>query len=257
MISEMKSLAPALVLLLSCPAAHAQEKLVLPNDPDAVVLSLDFQGGYAPKRKNQAPYLEVRADGSLRVPDRSGGEPDLVGKLSPKELKELLDFVIDEQRILDFDAERVQAAMRAAKGKALPVVCDAADTVITVVLAGRRKEARLNALEYYARACPKVEELQRLAAISRRLRTIMCVVQLGGEKEVAKLLIHANAALAAKWPSAKPLVTRDLSSVMLARDGARTAWLQRRGENETLSATLRVSPEGEVEVELQREPVED
>ncbi|MCH7567220.1 MAG: GAF domain-containing protein, partial [Nitrospirae bacterium] len=56
--------------------ALAQEKpqWVLPGDPHAVVLSLDFQGGYAPRRQSKAPYFEVRADGSLRVPDRTGGE---------------------------------------------------------------------------------------------------------------------------------------------------------------------------------------
>jgi len=255
----MKLPVPTMLLLVNAPAAHAQEQAgwTLPQDPDAIVLSLDFQGGYGPRRRNPAPYLEVRADGGLRAPDRTGGKQDLHGKLSPKELQELLEFVVDEERIFDFDSGRVLAAMREAKGDAFPVIMDAADTVVTVRLEGRRKVVRLNALEYYARVCPKVAELQRFEAVRRRLGAILCVVQLGGDAKAAALLVRVNASLAAKWPDQEPLGTGDLSSVRLARDGSRTAWLQRRGPKEILSAEARVSPEGEIEVELRREPVEE
>ncbi len=227
-------------------------RYALPDDPAAVVLSLDWRGGYAPPRESERPQLEVRADGTLVVPDRSGGDAHLTDRLSPDELQELLRFALDERRLLAFDAERV-AAQIARHDDVLVLVEDAATTVVAVDLPGHRGEARFDALDLFAREHPDVRALQDLHAVSRRLQGLMFAVQAGGRASMDRLLAAANAKLVAREPQLAPLGLADVTHVGRAQDGTMTVRLVRRLEEDRhLVVTVTAPAEGQPSVEVRR-----
>lgn len=246
---------PIAIALLLAPPQEPQDQPAwrLPEDPRAVVLSLDYRGGFGPPRRSEEPYLEVRADGSLRVPDRTGGRDHRTAELAKRELRDLIDFVVEEQRLLEFDAREARRAMAESAGGEVPAVMDAGEVVVAVRLRDRRGEARFEALRLHARTFPGVDSLQRLAAVERRLRSLRCLVQLGGHQAVERLLERARSELSEEWPGeVPPLSSGDLDHVTENEDGSRTVRLERDREDGVLRVTLRVSAQGEVEADLHR-----
>ena len=203
----------------------------LPKDPKAVVISLDYKGGFTPPRKKNTPALSILRDGTVLMPDRYGLSQDVTGKISPRELQQLLHFIIEENQFLKYDAAKVKEKIRkAAAGRFLPRIADAPTTVISVQPADRKHTASHYALRFAASQHKSVRELQQLAAIERRLTHLMYVVRLGGPAAVEKMVQQANTYLKEKYPQAKPLTAAHLQSVSLRRDGTKIVSFYRRGQ---------------------------
>jgi hypothetical protein len=181
-------------------------KYALPDDPKAAVIVLDFKGGFTPPRISDEPTLTIRADGAVDIPAKFEGQKAFKGKLDIEEVQQLLAFIIEKQKFLEYDPAKVREKL-AAGGPRL-AVADAATTVIRVTVDGRTKEASHYALGIGG----KIEELERLAAIQRRLMQVQSVVQLGGKDQVAKWLEPINAELKKQHPDAAPLTGDDLQS---------------------------------------------
>lgn len=155
-------------------AAEPQE-IPLPKDAKAAVISLDFRGGFTPPRKSNDPYLVIRADGSMTVTDPFGQQKTVEGKLSAKDLQELLRFAVRDNDFFGFDAAKVAAAVKAEQAKKGPgiAIADAATTIIRINADGKEHEAKYYALGLAANQHPAVKQLGQLRAIEQKLQNVM------------------------------------------------------------------------------------
>ncbi len=203
----------------------------LPKDPKAVVISLDFSGGYGPRRTNNQPTLSILANGTILMPNthRNPNVKDIKSEMSQAELQQLLHFIIDEHHFLKYDNIKVAAAKKKAmqpkKGPGGiisigPMVADAATTVIYLHAEGKEIKASEYALSMYARGKFKeVKELQSLLAIQKRLQRIMNITHGGGIENINKMLKLANQELKNKYPKAKPLNINNFQYAGPYKDG--------------------------------------
>jgi hypothetical protein len=159
----------------------------LPDDPRAPVIEWRSSGGLEAEGAGD-PDLVVRADGSVTVGERFGGT---TAQISEERLQSLLDQIIDEHRLAQFDAGRVQAAVEEAALRApadgeetIPAASggpyvDAGDTHVVVNADGTRHEARWQGLFAAAREHPDVQELQDLRAVEQTLVELAMSVAAG------------------------------------------------------------------------------
>ncbi len=210
----------------------------LPKDPKAVVISLDFKGGYGPRRKNNSPTLSILANGTVLIPNNYGLSKEIKTEMSKIELQQLLQFIIEENQFLKYDNAKVAAAKKIALepkpgGGVLSFsrIADAATTVIYLHAEGKKIEASEYALIIYAKRTFKdVKELQQLLAIQKRLQQVIKIAYGGGIENVNKILKQANEHLKKKYPKAKPFTLKDFQSASVRADGSKYysfSWFQK------------------------------
>lgn len=225
-------------VLLALAVAAAAGGPELPRDPEAVVLMLDERGGYG-LALPPAPMLEVLRNGTLR----SYGKK--VGVLPEKEVLELVRWVVEEKRLLEHDPKKVNAKM----GRKNVAIVDAATTTVRVGLKDRRHEVKEYALQWAAKNHPEVEELQRAAAVERRLRLVLQVARAGGEKKAREMLRLANEKLKKAHPKVAPLKLEHLSRAGETPNGRREFRFHRPGPgNGYTSVVILVAEEADPEI---------
>ncbi|MFO0825543.1 MAG: carboxypeptidase-like regulatory domain-containing protein [Gemmataceae bacterium] len=148
--------------------------LTLPKDPNAVVVRLDYVGGYTPPRKTNDPYLEILADGRVTLTDPFGSKSTVRTKISHENLLNFVTFAVKENHFFELDSAAIRQTIQAeVKKKKVPTVTDLPTTVITIRTADRSHEVRCYAPDFYAGQLPDLKDLQRLEAVHRRLAKYM------------------------------------------------------------------------------------
>jgi hypothetical protein len=222
----------------------------LPDDPKAVVIVLDYQGGFTPPRQNQDAHLTIRADGSVITGAPWGQRKRIEARLTMVELHELLNYILDEQKLSEFDADHVQRQVRdiqQQRGTFL-AIADAPTTVVTVHADGKTWVARYYALTMAARQFPEVMPLQRLMAVERRLQGVYNRLHAGGPDALKRYLELANAALRAKDPQLRPLSADDLQSATSLANGQVQLSFARQepaGQNQTRYVSVQIRDAGD------------
>ncbi len=183
-----------------------KSKFTLPKDGKAAVIVFDYKGGFTPPRLNQKPMMTIQADGTVLLPARFQGQASFEGKITVKEIHEILALMKTE-KFFEFDSAAVKKKL--AAGGPRPIVADAPTTVIKVVVVGKQKEVSHYALGF-GLGGPKIPELEGLVRIRKRLMRVQAVVQLGGHEEIQKWLTKANAELKKKFPDVQSLTVSDL-----------------------------------------------
>jgi hypothetical protein len=152
--------------------------IVLPKDPKAVVLTYDpGAGGFV--RKGEAPYLKIQADGQVTVVSVFDGSKK-EGKLTEKELDEVLRFVIQDKDFLTVTEAKISDGIKDAAGKGPFVVVNGAGTsVITVENDGKKHTASYRGASSYLQTYPKVDALARFVAVEKRLADLGATVAKG------------------------------------------------------------------------------
>ncbi len=217
------------------PAAETPSKKPvyrLPKDLKATIISLDFRGGYGPPRTNDDPTMSILADGTVLMPANYAHRKTFKGKLTQAELQDLLHFIIGTNQFFRYDSKAVQEKIRAEKQRLRAAgrgfvgrIVDAATAVIRVTASGKTNE-----VSYYPSGIDEraIKELRQRQAIQKRLQQVMSIVQLGGNKEVAKWLKLANRELKAQFPGVKPLQPEHLISGSERTDGSKYVNFSRR-----------------------------
>jgi|GEM_PF-5499192 len=159
-------------------AEDKKPAIILPKDPKAVVLTYDpGAGGFV--RKGEAPYLKIQADGKVTVTNLFDGTKK-EGKLTAKELDELLRFVIQDKEFTTITAEKITAGINNAAGKGPFIAVGGAGTsVIAVENDGKKHEVSFRGANAYLKAYPKVDVLARFVAVEERLATLGATVAKG------------------------------------------------------------------------------
>ncbi len=217
----------------------------LPKDPSAVVISLDYRGGYTVPRIGDSPIMSILADGTITIPTTTAGQKALRGKLNERELQQLLDYILRENRFFEYDENAVKAKL--AAGGPRVAVSDAMTVIIRVVADGKHKQVSIENLG--VGMGQRIAEIEQMQAIKARLERIRSVVQLGGMQQVASWLRLINARLIAEHPEAKPLQLEHLQGGGERADGSKYLSLARVtptvGEKtSTVTSILVIQPAG-------------
>ena len=187
-VSPCRPVAVVALLALLGSAATADEKkpaIVLPKDPKAVVLSYDpGAGGFI--RKGEAPYLKIQANGQITVTDlHTGAKTE--GKLTAKELEDLLAFVVVENDLYNVTAAKMNDAIKTASANGPFIAIGGAGTsVITVEVNEKKHEVSFRAAGTYLNTYPKVQVVPQFVAVEKKLSALGLSVVKGKDKEKDK-----------------------------------------------------------------------
>jgi hypothetical protein len=159
-------------------ASAAKAAIVLPKDPKAVVLSYDpGAGGFV--RKGASPYLRIQANGQVTVTNLLNGTKK-ESKLTVKQVKDLLGFVIQKSDFFDLSDAKINKAIQKAAGKGpFIAIGGAGTTVISAEANGKKHTVSYRGAAAYLRVYPKVKLLAQFVAIEKRLSDLAASVEKG------------------------------------------------------------------------------
>jgi hypothetical protein len=168
-------------LLTSLRADDAKPAIVLPKDAKVIVISYDpGAGGFI--RKGEAPYLKIQADGQVTVTSVHNGMKK-EGKLTVKELEDLLKLIVDENDFFSVDKARIDAGIKEAAGNGPFIAVGGAGTsVIAINVNDKKHEVSFRAASTFSKTYPKAKMVGQYAAIEKKLSELA----IGIEKEKAK-----------------------------------------------------------------------
>ena len=172
-----------ITFLTSSLVAKETKKIELPKDSKAVVVSLDYDGGFASPPPGHPPVILVRANGTVESGQLFGNKKPEIFKIEAEEVQSLLRFIIEENKFFETDADAIQKKI---KGRAH--LADARGAIIIVNANGKQKKVHFYGLSILANQHKENKELQQLAAIEKQLQRLKIVVQVGGEKAVEQLV---------------------------------------------------------------------
>ncbi len=213
-------------------AAEEARQIALPKNPKAVVVSLDYDGGFASPPPGHPPVILVRANGTVETGELFGNKKPKRFKISAKELESLLQTIINENKFFEKDVASIQKKLKGNRH-----IADARGTIITVN-AGGKKKIHFPALSILAQQFKENKELQQLVAIEKLLLRLKIIVQAGGKKKVIKWLKIVNSALKKKYPEANMLELKNLHSTRLNKKGKRSYIFHRRQKNSNTTVTV-------------------
>jgi RNA polymerase sigma factor (sigma-70 family) len=201
------------------PAEKKEADIKLPEDPKAAVITFDHLGSRL-RRENNDPVMVVRADGTVIVNDPYGLGAGCESKLTPRELQDLLRYVVREKEFFNYDDAKVKAAIAEdAKNKPGVKVSGAWTTVVRVHADGKEHAASQYALDNMAGLHPAVKELGQFRDIEGRLQRVQWTATAGGADAVTAALKLGNERLKKEQPKAPELTLDDFTGAHKAPDG--------------------------------------
>jgi hypothetical protein len=159
------------------------------------------------------------------------------------ELEELLRFLIDKHKMMEFDRKAVEKKLRGDR-----VITDQSDTILTISRKGRSHKVRFNASAWASQQFPEIKELQSLESVRRRLHSLWFGAQLGDDAK--KLLALANKELKKKHPKVATLTLEDLHWVYQEKGGLRRVHFARWHAKGAAGAWVSVPKKGKPTVEV-------
>jgi RNA polymerase sigma factor (sigma-70 family) len=245
------SLAPS-----PAPKPAAEPSLRLPTDAKAVVFRMErsVEGAPGPRMVSRIhadgrvvtevpdglsslsaqELTRYAKDRALAADDDRGPQPQkntaIEGKISTRELEDLLRFALHDQEFFDFDEAAVRAAIRDQyqSDGSVQDDSDATTTRFRVQTADGHHEVSWTRLARSAWDFPEVERLLQLHALDRRLSHVFHRQQLlllaGGPERVEEVAEQMNELAQPSYrlyPEAPRLTAADLASVTPSADGSR------------------------------------
>ncbi|VAX42368.1 hypothetical protein MNBD_PLANCTO02-602 [hydrothermal vent metagenome] len=213
-------------------AAEGSRPIALPKNPKAVVVSLDYDGGFASPPPGHPPVILVRANGTVETSELFGKKKPKRFKISAKEVESLLQTIINENKFFEKDVASIQKKLKGNRH-----IADARGTII-IVNTGGKKKIHFPALSILAQQFKENKELQQLVAIEKLLLRLKIIVQAGGKKKVIKWLKIANNALKKKYPEASMLKLKNLHAIRLNKKGKRSYIFHRQQKKTVTTVTV-------------------
>jgi RNA polymerase sigma factor (sigma-70 family) len=231
--------------------AGARMVLTIYADGRVVAEIPDGLSSFSPRDLTQ--HVKDRADAAgtdvagtdAADPGDSGSQKGKVldGRLSVRELGEVLRFVLHDQEFFEFDQAAVKAAIRDryhADGNVRDST-DATTTAFHIQTADRTHEVRWSRLSKAAWDFPNVERLLQLHAVDRRLSQVFYVLLAGGPERVEAVVAKMNGLLEEfyrRCPGAPRLTAADLVHAIPSADGSQVEFLFSRNKDKQVSNSL-------------------
>jgi RNA polymerase sigma factor (sigma-70 family) len=191
--------------------------IVLPADPQAIVLLWDNQRHDEMPRHSAEPLLIVRADGTAVVTDPYGPGKTIETRLTATQLNDLLGFAVQKQQFFHLDERQ----LRVDETKAGRLT-----TVLQVHADGQERTLRCTDVAAQAQ---HAEAAQRLLAVQQRLERLTTWIHAGEQAGVAEALRLANDRLHQEFPTAPALTANDLQAALQRADDSGELIFERRG----------------------------
>jgi len=146
----------------------------LPSDPNIRIIVLDSTGGYTLPRKSNEPELVIYADGRAVITDPFGKESRVIRHLSKENVKEFLNFVVNEHHFYDLSTEGLGNLIKQIRAQGgVPEITDMPTAIIRIGIQNKTYEVRCPAPDYFASELPEVQPFQHYGAIYNRLTTFI------------------------------------------------------------------------------------
>ena len=186
-------------------------ELAFDDDQVEPLITLERNGGLRvapPEGFEPQPLVAVFADGTIvRGVDRPG-LTEVRGKISQRQLFELLDFIVNRNQFYKADTTAIKTSLEQREPRVM--IADAMSSRFAVNLKRGSHVVNVYALEFTRSQHPDIEMLDRLLAIEKRLQHHVAIVEIGDEKQVQAILQAMNRELKKKRPAAPPLLARDI-----------------------------------------------
>jgi hypothetical protein len=204
------AIAFSVLLVSSNDSFSADEKYVFPKDKEVPVLTLASSGGFRIRQPvKPEPLVSIYADGRVVAGKTNPNVASSEWKMTPKQLKTLLDFCVKKNDLLSHTSAAIKAAIDGT-GKRV-MIADAPNTDIAININGKNHKVSVYALFFVARQFGKVESIKQVSAIEKELKRFHTLAVLGGPKELAKLLKLANEEMAAKDKQAPKFTAKNVT----------------------------------------------
>lgn len=227
----------------------------LPADPKAVVLSLEYGGGFPmPQQKDfkPTPYVRIQADGTVITGGASPRATVAEMKLTAAELQSLLEGIIADDKLLEIKPGEIDEAIKATGERIM--VADAPTTTLTVKLADKETQLRQYASRMVKSQFPQVESLQRFVRSENRLQQLHSIALLGGTDAMREMLAAVNEAVGVKSADLPTMDESCLQSVQRDPAGKLFATWERAGkiagEEKRFTVWVEVDQKGQRKVEI-------
>ena len=164
------------------------------------------------------------------------------GTLLPRDFRDQICRELwEECQLLQLESDDIARRLDAAAAESGLAwrLSGAAETVITLIQRGERREIRCRALSLNARRFSTVEAVQRLHQAERRLLNLAAIAQAGGVPQVEGYLNAANQSCRQQSEKCPELTVADLSVFQLS-DGFR--YLQFQRELQSAEADVKLRP---------------
>src|ERR1700722_18054886 len=143
-------------------------EIVLPKDPKGVVLTFD-PGANGFVRKGEPPYIKIQADGQVFVTNVFNGTKT-EGKLTPKELEDLLRFVVGEKDFFNVTAAKIDEGIKEeSKSGKIIAVNGAGTSEINVQVNGKKHAVKYRGASAYQKVYNTIKALEQYVAVENRL----------------------------------------------------------------------------------------
>ena len=178
------------LLFLAATSRAVEPRWSLPDDPRAVVLQLQYADEHGDVVET---VVTVLRDGSLSDAD-SRQRGTVASKISPDELNELLESIIEIDRGLQLTSEslsqRIESEARRTRKDWR--IQNAAHVVIRIGLSDRTHVIQCLAPDLLRTRYPAIRELERVCVIEHRLKNVVAVAHIGGVEEARRLAALAT-----------------------------------------------------------------
>jgi len=204
----------------------------LPDDPDTVILTYNSKGGYrmpTPVGFQPTPLVRVFASGKVVIGRNTPDTPELEFVLNKTELAKLLEFVVNEKRILDITTEGLKQQIEASGKEVL--VADAPTDQFLVNLPKAQHDVEMYGLLFLRSTYQNIEDVQSLAAIREKLMFLRSRAALGSQEDVDRLMEEMTQEFKKRFPNSDPLILDDLVNASINKDGSVQAQFARLDDN--------------------------
>jgi len=197
-----------------------------PSDPRLAVITMDLTGGFrspTPPGFERQPWLQIFGDGRIVCGSQTPNRATHEGRLSEPELQKLVQWVVQEQKLLQIKAEQIAQELDGYQ----PQMADGPTTTIKVQLAEQSHELTVYTLKQTARDLPEAAGLQTLARVEARLRSVKQLGDIGNQEILDSALTVANEHLERELPDANPWTTEHLRTIERTANGGLTLTFSR------------------------------
>lgn len=228
-----------------------QSRIVtLPADPQAVIMRWKY---IDTQQELPDTELTLRANGEL-TGSRLYTPLDLMvtttAQLSKREVQEIMQFAVHDQQVFSVDTQGVWSHLR----KQYEFNGDQRapdDTMLTemeIQTADKSHHFAWYQLASSEAWFHEVPAVRHMAALQRRMRNMMLVIEAGGSHEVDRIAQQLNASLRKTYPQMNPFDSTHLAKVALSRENDARQWTfthgSKFGNPRYFSATCEESPTG-------------
>ncbi len=232
-------------------------EIKLPDDPQAVVLKYHIEGGG--RRSTEEDFqpstlLQVLANGTVLVGRNDPRATELEYSITKEEVRELLDDVINKNRILDITTDGIKQSMEDTGRKFF--LLNAPAHRISIELPNQKHEVEVDALVSTRKFYSDIEQIQTFAKLHDKFKVMRARAAIGTQDKIDKLMQAIDKKFKEQYSEGEPLTIEDVESAIIDEKGRLLAEFKRVDDDGTrafaYACTVRRSKKGKTSITLMR-----